>query len=45
MAPTKLLDSVFHTIEVVGWVVMVPVIGMILIFIGESIYASLIIAH
>ena len=45
MPPTKLPNSVFLTIEVIGWLVMVPVIGMILTFIGESIYASLIIAH
>jgi hypothetical protein len=45
MTPTKLSNSVFLTIEVIGWLVMVPVIGMILTFIGESIYASLIIAH
>jgi hypothetical protein len=45
MARTKLPDSVVLMIEVIGWVVLVPVMGMILTLIGESIYASLVIAH
>jgi hypothetical protein len=45
MAPTKLPDSVILTIEVIGWVAIIPVMGMILTFIGESIYASLVIAR
>jgi hypothetical protein len=45
MAPTRLPDGVLVTIEVIAWVVMIPVIGVILTCIGESIYASFIIAH
>jgi hypothetical protein len=45
MNPTKLPDSIILTIEVIGWLVIVPVMGMILTFIGESIYASLVLTH
>jgi hypothetical protein len=44
MAP-RLPDSVMLTINVISWVLLVPAMGMILTFISESIYASLINAH
>jgi hypothetical protein len=45
MAPRKLEESIILTIEVISWVALVPVIGMILTLLGESIYASLVIIH
>jgi hypothetical protein len=45
MAPRKLGESIILTIEVISWVALVPVIGMILTLLGESIYASFVITH
>jgi len=45
MTTTKRSDSAIRMIEVISWMAIVPVMGMILTFIGGSIYTLLVIGH
>jgi hypothetical protein len=42
---TRIADRAISTVEAIGWVAIIIVMGLILIVIGASIYGSLGIAH